>query len=687
MIQFLSKTTYGKIVTIALFFAAAFINGEPAKAQKSTDLKYYDVEENNLPVLGKGFQNSGSYFSRLPIDIKGVVREAVWDLGQNSSGIAVRFYSNSPVIGVKWELLNNFNMFHMTGAGIRGLDLYTLEGGEWLFVGTAQPYKIEGSNKICRAIARSKIEPLRDADGNQIGDGGREYLLYLPLYDGALKVEVGVDSSSSIGVPKNLDLVPQAGDKPIVFYGTSVTQGGCASRPGMSYTSIIERKLHTETINLGFSGNGRMDKIMADKISTIKAKAFFIDCLANCTYQIVKDSTEYFIKKLAGDNPDVPLFMLSNYAYPYQYLDSDFRSDLNAENSLWYAYYLKFKKEGYNNLHFLNLSGAEIVPEELLTGTKVKENNLESKKLVSHKVIVPKERGGKMETSAIGPDHEATVDGVHMTDLGFLRFADELVKFITPLLNSNSEDKITEENYLKVDKKIWDDYEANNMYLYKLSKQCPNKKDSLRNEMQKEYDTANRLNVEAAIKYAAVPSGIQRVFMVRGLIPKETLKTVLKCLPDSIKSNKYAEAIEKYIMCRQIEEGDKYYNFKAFKSDGSTFKLSDYKGKEILLIYGGLGCMGEEGREYLDSLYNKRGSNNFEIVVFWPTSSLEGLSKIIKQYKYKFLQVSDFCGDITPFKIRYGCQATPTCYFIDKKGIVKLKMTGLHREKIYPLLK
>src|SRR5574344_1662783 len=204
-----SLSGYSKSLAVFVF-VFSLVASQNVIAQKSSELKYYDVVENKLPVIGRGFEESGNYFSRLPADIKGVVRKEVWDLGQNSSGIAVRFYSNSPVIGVKWEVLNNFNMFHMTGAGIRGLDLYTLEGGD----------------KICRAIARSKIEPLRDADGNQIGDGGREYLLYLPLYDGALKVEVGVDSTSSIGVPKNLDLVPQVGDKPIVFYGISVTQGG-----------------------------------------------------------------------------------------------------------------------------------------------------------------------------------------------------------------------------------------------------------------------------------------------------------------------------------------------------------------------------------------------------------------------------------------------------------------------------
>lgn len=401
------------LLNVCLALTAFLFFENIAFAQKSADLRYYDVKELELPILGKGFDECGAYYSRLPLDIHGVVRDAVWNLGQNTSGLAVRFNSDSKSIGVKWKLLNSFNMYHMAATGIRGLDLYTLEEGKWLFVGTAQPYKIEGSNNVCRAMMRSKIElPV-----NKNGDiEGREYLMYLPLYDGVVDLEIGVDSLAKIELPKNLDLVPQkylrkenknyekysnaigkASDKPIVFYGTSVTQGGCASRPGMSYTSIVERNIHNETINLGFSGNGRMDKIMADKISLIDAKAFFIDCLANCTYDIIRDSAEYFIRTIAGNNPKVPVYLVSNYAYPYQYIDAKFRNDLSAENLLWYSIYKKLRKSGYKNLYFINVSGAKIRSKKNL--------------------------GGKIETSSIGPDHEGTVDGVHMTDLGFIRFA------------------------------------------------------------------------------------------------------------------------------------------------------------------------------------------------------------------------------------------------------------------------
>lgn len=416
---------------LSLSFIAVLVAFNYSFAGKASDLKYYDVKEKKLPILGKGFTETGSDYSRLPISIKGKVRNAVWDLGQNSAGIAVRFYSNSKTIGVKWELLNSFNMYHMTAAGVRGLDLYTLYNGKWLFAGTAQPFKIEGSDKICRAVARADIQPLVDSKGNIIGDGGREYLMYLPLYDGALKVEIGIDSSAYLAAPMNNILVPCG--EPYVFYGTSVTQGGCASRPGMAYTNIIERDCNNETINLGFSGNGRMDRILADEISKVKAKAYFIDCLANCTYQIVKDSTEYFIKKIAGANPDTPVYMISNYAYPYQFLDSQFRRDLSAENSLWYSFYLKFRKEGYKNLRFINVSGDKIYPDEaIVKGGAPSDSGLcgADSGHNGNNRIVSEFLGGNIEKSPLGPDNEGTVDGVHMTDLGFLRFARELEKHI-----------------------------------------------------------------------------------------------------------------------------------------------------------------------------------------------------------------------------------------------------------------
>ena len=367
-----------------------------AAGQKASELEYYDVRELGLPVIGKGFtdcirQNdtvSDGYYTRLPASVQNSIRKAVWDLGQNSSGIAVRFRSDSKCIGAKWKLLNNFSMAHMAATGIRGLDLYALgEDNEWHFAGTAQPNGKESRNVFIRKM-----------DGRM-----REYLMYLPLYDGVISLEIGIDSTASLLMPENPDLLPLSAENPaegaILIYGTSVTQGGCATRPGMSFTSILERWLHRQTINLGFSGNGRMDKIMADEIAKVPASVYVIDCLANCDYDIVRDSTEYFIRTIAEANPQTPILMLSNYCYPYHWLDAQFREDAAKENALWEEFCDKLRKEGYKNIKYIDLYS---------------ECN--------------------MKKSAIGPDHEGTVDGVHMTDLGFLRYAETLLPYLEKAL-------------------------------------------------------------------------------------------------------------------------------------------------------------------------------------------------------------------------------------------------------------
>lgn len=386
------KILYLKILVLLAILTVSM----DAAGQKASELEYYDVRELGLPVIGKGFadcirQNdtvSDGYYTRLPASVQNSIRKAVWDLGQNSSGIAVRFRSNSKCIGAKWKLLNNFSMAHMAATGIRGLDLYALgEDNEWHFAGTAQPNGKESRNVFIRKM-----------DGRM-----REYLMYLPLYDGVISLEIGIDSTASLLMPENPDLLPLSAENPaegaILIYGTSVTQGGCATRPGMSFTSILERWLHRQTINLGFSGNGRMDKIMADEIAKVPASVYVIDCLANCDYDIVRDSTEYFIKTIAEANPQTPILMLSNYCYPYHWLDAQFREDAAKENALWKEFCDKLRKEGYKNIKYIDLYS---------------ECN--------------------MKKSAIGPDHEGTVDGVHMTDLGFLRYAETLLPYLEKAL-------------------------------------------------------------------------------------------------------------------------------------------------------------------------------------------------------------------------------------------------------------
>jgi hypothetical protein len=355
-----------KKITLCLIISA-LLTPSILFAQKASELRYIDAQE--LMLINKGFNDTELYYSRLPMDMKGNIRKAVWDLGLNSAGLAIRFSSDSKCIGAKWTLLNNFSMSHMPGTGIRGMDLYTLEDGQWRFIGTAQPNGKESSNVFVRRM-----------DGSR-----REYMVYLPLYDGVTKVEIGIDSTAIISLPKDKSLTKNA-KKPIVFYGTSITQGGCASRPGMTYAAIIGRKLQQETINLGFSGNARMDMLMAEAIEKIDAQSYFIDCIPNCTIQILKDSAYNFIKYLAGKRSDTPVYMVENVIFPPSIVDVKTAADLKQENEYWAELYKKLRKEGYKNIRYISSKGL------------------------------------------IGDDGEATVDGCHFTDLGFMRMAKGLMK-------------------------------------------------------------------------------------------------------------------------------------------------------------------------------------------------------------------------------------------------------------------
>jgi len=411
-----------KFLKLAAVCSAFLMTAQYAGAQKVSELEFTNVKDlikqGRAVMIGqaeKGTADS-AYYYRLPDRMKGVVRNELWDLGKNSAGIAIRFSSNAKCIGLKWTLINNFNMAHMAGTGIRGLDIYTLadyaapsdgvdksantgEKFKEAFKSLGKDAKKAGKNAVNTVTGKSSwiyvgvVFPngknssgvfVRKMDGKQ-----REYLMYLPLYDGIENLEIGVDSSAQIAAPQSTDLLtanakgPSGKKLPIVFYGTSVTQGGCASRPGMAYPAIVERALGRETINLGFSGNGRMDKSMANFVTKIPASAYIIDCLANCDYDMVRDSSDYFITKIAAAHPSAPVIMVTNYRYPQQSVSSSLQEETDKENALWKSIFERLAKK-YTNLHYLDISGNVI-------------------------------------------DNEDTVDGTHLTDRGFTHIAQEFI--------------------------------------------------------------------------------------------------------------------------------------------------------------------------------------------------------------------------------------------------------------------
>ncbi len=334
-----------------------------AMAISADSLKYVDAS--TLPVIGKGFEDTQNRYERLPATLQDVTRPPVWNLSKNCSGLAIRFRTNSTAIGAKWEVTGDVVMNHFTMTGIKGLDLYCLENGKWQFVNSARP-----TGKTSQVVIIQNMP-----------EGEKEYMLYLPLYDGLAQLEIGVLPSAEIKAPEVNS--PQTG-KPVVFYGTSITQGGCASRAGMAYPNILSRMLDREIINLGFSGNGKLDYEVAEAMATIDASCFVIDCLPNVTADLMKEKYDRFLEIIREKKPETPIIMVENILYPHMYFDQNVHQAVVDKNIALKQIFDAQEKKGDRNVYY------------------VKADDL------------------------IGHSQEATVDGVHLTDFGFVQMADQL---------------------------------------------------------------------------------------------------------------------------------------------------------------------------------------------------------------------------------------------------------------------
>lgn len=245
---------------------------------------------------------------------------------------------------------------------------------------------------------------------------------------------------------------------------------------------------------------------------------------------------------------------------------------------------------------------------------------------------------------------------------------------LVPLLAARGQEPITEEAYVRADSLLWVRYEQR---IQELSVALRDNPDSMRAAWQVLSDTTDVANQRLALRYAAVPSGLQRVFMLRGHFPKDTLRAVLARIPEPMRTSFYGDNIRRYIETRQLGEGDALQTFPCFLPDGTPFDWKPLEGRQVLLIFGGLRCMSPGGRQYLDKLYELTLRDELEIVVFWPCGSQEELSKTSEHYVTAYPQVSDFLQDASPMKILYGAQATPTCFLTDKEGIIRVKSIGL----------
>ena len=215
---------------------------DPSKGKLTEDrsTRWFDLRV--LDIEGQGWRETKAPFDRLPATAEGKVRDAVWGLSRQSAGLCARFETDATSVKAKWTLTSaNLAMPHMPATGVSGLDLYVRsEDGFWRWLANGRP--AAQTNEVTMA---GNIPPPRRPNTK------REFLLYLPLYNGVASARIGVAPGATLAA------TPAAADKPVVVYGTSIVQGAVASRAGLAYPAQLGRRLARPVLNLGFSEIGR----------------------------------------------------------------------------------------------------------------------------------------------------------------------------------------------------------------------------------------------------------------------------------------------------------------------------------------------------------------------------------------------------------------------------------------------
>jgi alpha-L-fucosidase len=359
-----------------------FTGAGPGAGFQQPEPEIHWVAAHELAVEGQAWTDLAAPFDRLPSKAEGVVRPPVWNLSRNSSGIAVRFTSDTARILARWKLgSDRLSMPHMPATGVSGVDLYLRQENQWYWLGNSKPTRIEGQTLLAKNLPTSTLPA-----------AGREFLLYLPLYNSIDRLEIGVPEGATLkaSLPRSA-----ARELPLVFYGTSINQGGCASRPGMTHSAILGRRLERPILNLGFSGNGRMDPELADLLGEVDAAVYILDCLPNMNGKIVIERCAPFVRRLRALRPHTPILLVEDRGNSNALFDQDRASHHAANRRALFASYQTLLEEGVAGLHYLR--GEHLLGEDsLLT----------------------------FASSAAGGDNYGTVDASHPTDLGFMRQAD-----------------------------------------------------------------------------------------------------------------------------------------------------------------------------------------------------------------------------------------------------------------------
>jgi lysophospholipase L1-like esterase len=333
-------------------------------------MRWYDAAEMGLE--GQGWRDIATPYDRLPARAESLVRPVVWQLSQDSAGLVVRFQTDATRIAARWKVRKaQLALPYMAAVGVSGLDLYAQdEQGRYRWAAIGRPLEVENEVVL--------------ADG--IAPGLRGYMLYLPLYNGIERLE--------IGLPDEARLIPQGlrQARPIVYYGTSITQGAAASRPGMCQVAILGRRLDWPMINLGFSGNALMEPEIAELLAELDPVLYVLDAIPNMVAAQILERAEHFVRTLRAAHARTPIVLVEDRTYGDAWILPQRRARNDSSRAAFRQVYRRLLDAGISGL-------AYIEGEHLL-----------------------------------GDEAEATEDGSHPTPLGFAHMADVLEPVLRALL-------------------------------------------------------------------------------------------------------------------------------------------------------------------------------------------------------------------------------------------------------------
>lgn len=341
-------------------------------ADAPEDYLYYDPRQAPFSLYGLSENDQGVY-CRLPLDFIPRCSQGVQHLAYHLAGACVRFSTDASHLHVVWELRHPSNMAHFTGCGQNGMELFEETD--------------HGTRQVMNLIPKLVHEgQLKQSHYFPLPGGMRHYVLYLPLYNGLNQLLLGFAPGSRVEAGRK----PRY-EKPILYYGSSITQGGCAGKAGSCYTTLLARRLDIAQINLGFSGNAKGEESMARHIAGLPMSVFVMDYDHNApTLEHLEATHEPFFRIVRQAQPHLPIVMVSRPDFDKNVQDSVARRNVIINT------YAKALAEGDRNVY--------LVDGEMFFG--------------------PRDRD------------LCTVDKCHPTDIGFLRMADMMEPLLRRILNA-----------------------------------------------------------------------------------------------------------------------------------------------------------------------------------------------------------------------------------------------------------